>query len=61
MNQEVIKIDSIRLPFGLDEKIFGCACDDDCDCSLMSYNDFVKCIESFSGINPELLGKNNVF
>lgn len=55
-DKQYLEIEPLPLPFGLDDKIFGCGCEEECDCPLTSYNDFLNNIKNISGINPELLG-----
>ena len=59
MTEEIERIIPPELPFKLDEKIFTIYYDDEEQIGeAYSYNDLLKLQNDISGINEELLGKN---
>ena len=57
MINEILEIIPLPPPYKLDDKVFKyCMCEEECDCPLESYNDFLQRIKDISGISPDLLG-----
>lgn len=62
-DEEIEKILPPMLPFNFEDKIFkSCTedCEDSCECSKNPYsmNDWIKSLTDISGVNPELMGRN---